>query len=221
MRKQYRHALDLAHLQVKKNPRLKNAQSGLWQIYRLAYNNMRFKDFRKLMKDRACAYSRFALAEAYRRRGKLDRAREILGALIAEDKGMPVSLLYLSLARLHYRMNEPAQGEGCYRKAVASITTLIEADLVFQDVKYVLTDAEFKTYTKLKTAAAMRTFLLRLWRERDPVPSKEFNLRLEEHYRRILYAEDNFEYDGFRVNMANYNSFVYPKGLCAELRIRR
>jgi len=117
----------------------------------------------------------------------------------------------LSLARLYYQQNHPELAQGCFQQAVDSITSQLDADLVFEDVKYILTSEELHLYRKLKSAEQFRDFFNALWTRRDPTPAATINARLAEHYRRLLHAEKNFAFDGFRSWFNNPDKQSYLK----------
>jgi len=52
-------------------------------------------------------------------------------------------------------------------------------------------------------------FFKTLWVSRDPTPAASINYRLAEHYRRLLYAEKYFEFDGFRTWFNNPDKLGY------------
>ena len=62
-----------------------------------------------------------------------------------------------------------------------------------QDVKYIITDQEKKSFEKLRTDDERESFIEQFWRRRDPNPLTAINEFREEHFRRIAYANENFK----------------------------
>ncbi len=61
-----------------------------------------------------------------------------------------------------------------------------------QEVAYIITDEEKKTFLGLKTDEEREQFVEQFWLRRDPTPDTEENEYKEEHYRRIAYANEHF-----------------------------
>ena len=61
-----------------------------------------------------------------------------------------------------------------------------------EEVVYILTDEERKTFGRLETDEERQQFIEQFWLRRDPTPDTEENEYREEHYRRIAYANERF-----------------------------
>src|SRR5580704_15141075 len=61
-----------------------------------------------------------------------------------------------------------------------------------EDVVYIITDDEKKTFTHLQTDEERENFIESFWLRRDPTPDTEENEYREEHYRRIAYANEHY-----------------------------
>ena len=122
---------------------------------------------------------------------------------------MSRQLIYLSLTRIYYAQNLQQLAESYYWKAVDEIQNDVDASLVFEDVKYILTDQELDTYQSLNSITEKINFFKTLWISRDPTPAASINYRLAEHYRRLMYAEKNYEFDGFRTWFNNPDKYGY------------
>ena len=61
-----------------------------------------------------------------------------------------------------------------------------------EDVAYIITDEEKKTFKGLKTDDERESFVESFRLRRDPTPDTEENEYREEHYRRIAYANEHF-----------------------------
>jgi len=61
-----------------------------------------------------------------------------------------------------------------------------------EDVVYIITEEEKKTFTHLQTDEERENFIESFWLRRDPTPDTEENEYREEHYRRIAYANEHY-----------------------------
>jgi GWxTD domain-containing protein len=61
-----------------------------------------------------------------------------------------------------------------------------------EDVVYIITDEEKKSFKSLQTDDEREQFIESFWLRRDPTPDTEENEYREEHYRRIAYANEHY-----------------------------
>jgi GWxTD domain-containing protein len=61
-----------------------------------------------------------------------------------------------------------------------------------EDVVYIITEEERKTFKNLNTDEEREQFIEQFWLRRDPTPDTVENEYKEEHYRRIAYANERF-----------------------------
>jgi GWxTD domain-containing protein len=61
-----------------------------------------------------------------------------------------------------------------------------------EDVAYIITDEERKSFKQLSTDEEREQFIEQFWLRRDPTPDTVENEFKEEHYRRIAYANDHY-----------------------------
>ena len=61
-----------------------------------------------------------------------------------------------------------------------------------EDVRWIITDEERKTFNSLKTDDEREQFIEQFWLRRDPTPDTIENEEKEEHYRRIAYANEHY-----------------------------
>ncbi len=202
-RERYTEAIRAAHAQLRLRPELLEPQVKIFRLYRYYLAHTGIDTVLGWLADQPWEHARYFQAEALRRTGDLAAADSLLQSLLRQPLTMPRQPIYLSLARVCYARGLVAQGERFFWRAVEEITGRVEADLVFEDVKYVLNDSELSTYRSLQRADSLITFFRVVWTERDPTPAAETNCRLAEHYRRLLFAEKNYEYDGFRTRFNN------------------
>jgi len=72
---------------------------------------------------------------------------------------------------------------------VDNIRDQLDAELVFDDVKYIVTEKELQEFRQLAAPGEYSAFFRNLWIKRDPTLGKNTEQRLMEHYRRLRYAE--------------------------------
>ncbi len=61
-----------------------------------------------------------------------------------------------------------------------------------EDVVYIITDEEKKSFKSLQTDDEREQFIESFWLRRDPTPDTEENEYREEHYRRIAYTNEHY-----------------------------
>lgn len=61
-----------------------------------------------------------------------------------------------------------------------------------EDVRWIITDEERKTFDALKTDDEREQFIEQFWLRRDPDPDTDANEYREEYYQRIAYANEHF-----------------------------
>jgi GWxTD domain-containing protein len=61
-----------------------------------------------------------------------------------------------------------------------------------EDVRWIITDEERKTFRSLKTDDEREQFIEQFWLRRDPDPDTDTNEYREEYYQRIAYANEKF-----------------------------
>jgi len=61
-----------------------------------------------------------------------------------------------------------------------------------EDVRWIITDEERKTFDSLKTDDEREQFIEQFWLRRDPDPDTDVNEYREEYYQRIAYANEHF-----------------------------
>ncbi|GIV58789.1 MAG: hypothetical protein KatS3mg042_1702 [Rhodothermaceae bacterium] len=188
-------ALALGYAGLRLRPDLPATHLGLVELYR-----------RFLRDDEQAAaawldahddpYAAFFRAERLRRAGDLAAAAGAYLDLLGRTGPMPRTPVLLALARVEAARGHPDRCEAWYLRAVDGIASAVEAAFVFADTGYILAPDELRTYRRLADPAALRAFFRRVWARRDPLPAAPENPRLAEHYRRLVYVEEQFAYHG-------------------------
>lgn len=188
-RGKYAEAILLGHRQIRLRPDLVEGQHGLFRLYQ-RFLDCRSKDeVLDWLQTHDSEHARYFIGETYRRAGELDSAAVVLRQGLAAKPTISLVPAYLALARLDYERDLPIQAEKYFVQAVDGIRNRLDAELVFDDVKYIVTEKELQEFNRLATPSDYAAFFHNLWIKRDPTQGKNTEQRLMEHYRRLLYAE--------------------------------
>jgi tetratricopeptide (TPR) repeat protein len=212
-RKDYPQAIAAGHQQLALRPDLPSVRVGLFRLYRSFVTNDRQNAIGWLQKE-ATPIAFYFLAEALRRENRLDEAEKLLNDLLAGNALPLTQAMHLSLARINAKRGNIAGAESRFWTAVNEVYTHLGADLIFEDLKYLVTDRELELYKGLESPAKKIVFFRAFWDSRNPAATSQSNVRIGEHYRRLVYAEDSFEYTGFRTAFNNpdrYKELAFPK----------
>ncbi|MEW6511145.1 MAG: GWxTD domain-containing protein [Bacteroidota bacterium] len=205
-------AIAAGHTQLRVRPDLAAPRIGLFKIYRAFVADDRASAIPWLQREQTPIAECF-LAEALRREKHLDEADSVLQRLLTSGALPITQLLHLTLARIDAQRGDLAGAEAHARDAINQIFTQLGADIVFEDVKYLVTDRELALYRSLDSPAKKAGFFRAFWSSRNPAAASRSNIRIGEHYRRLVYAEENFEYTGFRTGFNNpdrYRELTFP-----------
>ena len=200
-------AIELGHRQITIRPDLDRARVGLLQLYRSFISQDRPRSIAWL-REQETAIGRYALGEALRRDGKGEEAEVVLRELLYQSRFSLVQPVYLSLARIYIERGEAAAVEGYYLRAIEETVTPLGAEILFEDIKHILSDAEILAFRSLRTPESRTQFFRAFWTVRNPTAGKS-NPRIVEHCRRSVHAEENFEYVGFRTEFTNPDRLKY------------
>jgi len=211
LRKRYTEAIAKGHIQIKLKPYLEEANIGLFFLYRTFLFHKSFEEVRQWLLQNPDDVSRYFLGELYRQNDRLTSADSIFQILMNQKIQMSRIPVYLSRVRLNLSLKNPLGAEEIYWQAIAAIQDSLDARFLFEDLKYVCFEEEISQYNTLKSVSQWQDFFRKFWVKRDPLPAAPDNLRLIEHFRRMIYVEANFRYDGFRSWLANPDQQEYLK----------
>ena len=195
----YPEAIAAGHAQVRLKPELIEAQRGLFRIYRSFLNYTSVEEARTWLQAHTTTHAEYFVGETLRREGRFDEAEAIFRGMLIRSLDMPVQPILLSRARIYYQQKNTERAQGFVEQAIEKIESPLEAALVFDDFKYIINDEELTLYRTLDTPEEYQAFFQAFWVRRNLLPARPLNLRLAEHYRRLLVAEQDYAYDGFRL----------------------
>ncbi len=211
LRKEYERAIDLCLKQIKIHPLAQAPRQDIFKYYDFylvhgvhgltdVFTNTDSAQVQWL-KQRHTDYDRFFLGEAYRRMGRFSTADSILTGLLKQTLSITKVPVYLSRARLYYQMHRDAEAEKDYWAALDAVRNFYELKFIFDDVKYIMSDADLQVH--LPNLDKIRSFYRAFWSKKNLFPGSSVNMRLAEHYRRLIYAEQHFRFDEPRLRINN------------------
>jgi len=196
-RKNYPQAILLGQAQVRLRPEQVESQRGLYRLYQYFLDHHDAEEATAWLEKNDSEPARYFRGEVYRRAGKLAPADSVFRQLLAGNPLTSRMPLRLALTRIYFQQ-QSKNAEKMFWQAVDGIRNALDAALVFEDVKYIVTEAELQQFRRLQTPQEYGDFFHRVFILRDPTPAADNNVRLAEHYRRLLAAENNYVFDGFR-----------------------
>jgi len=197
-RGKYHEAIQLGHAQVRLRPDLPKPRLGLYRLYHHYIKHHKTQEALAWLGKQPWEEARYFIAEKLRRENQLAAADSVLQIMLAQNLTLGRQAIYLTFVRLHARQQEFEQAEKYYWQAVDEIYNQLAAGLIFEELKYIVTDEELENYRALNSPAEQIAFFYAFWAKRNPTPAAPNNVRLAEHYRRLLYVEENYEFAGFK-----------------------
>lgn len=194
----YLNAVKWGHRQVNLKPDLTPAHVGLFKFYRLFLRHSNVQTASKWLKRNPGAWSTYVSGELARLTENYEKAESVFRELLQQNGSISDNLICLSLVRLYLQQGRQDVAGQYFELALNSIETDLDAEYLFEDSKYLFTDAELKQFRSLTDAADKRAFFQRFWTSRNPLPVSTTNFRAMEHYKRLIVAEKNYWYDGLR-----------------------
>ena len=216
----YETAVDIALRQVAVHPELLEARMGVFKLYDCLISDRPYDQAEAWLKSRSVFYDRYFLGELYRRNGRLDSADSLFTALIQRRGLFPLQPILLSRVRLLVQKNESRQANDAYWQAVRAVAGELDAEFIKQDLIPIVNDEEYTLLRGHTPWPALSNALLPFWFHRDPLPSFPYNHRLIEHYRRLVYAEKNYRFDGIRGNRQTMEAIGYGGSVSMYRAIR-
>ncbi len=200
---EYHDALDLGERQLAVRPDLAETARDVWWLFRHFIATDDGAALLPFLLKRGTPHSRYFAGETLRRMERYPEAGELFQSFLLSPSLIPPEAACLALARLSFAQDDPARGEQLYWQAVDRISSWLGAALLFEDIKYIVTDAELAAFSALVSDRKKSAFFHTFWNMRNPTPAGLTNPRLAEHYRRFFAAEKRYEYYGFRSDFTN------------------
>ncbi|MBN2411209.1 GWxTD domain-containing protein [candidate division KSB1 bacterium] len=207
---QYQEAVRLAEKQMEITPDNIQVEKSLNQYYDLLLFYENDKVVRDWLLERINHRTQYYMGELKRRNNEFSEADSIFLALLnLPDLVISKTLLRQSLAKLRFQQDKPEEAEKFYTMSIDSIRDQVDAELVFEDLKYILSDEEYEEYMFCESVSDEKKLFKKIWLTRNPIPASNINYRIREHIRRILYADKYYRFDGFRTTVNNPDKLHY------------
>lgn len=146
----------------------------------------------------------YNLAEAYHGQQRLDEASDMLDTLAMMFPDFSSSIRQLLKAKIAFDRQQDEIGWTYYKLALKSLKDPVDAEIFFEDLRYIMNDQELGQAKSLQISE-LGTFYQRFWRQRDPNLATEMNERAAEYCRRLTFARKNFW--RFADEMPEHDSF--------------
>jgi len=208
-RGKYRDAILFGQHQISYRPDLVEPQVKIFRLYRYFIDHEDYPESANWLQAQNWPQAQFALGEVWRKKSEFDKADSIFQLLLNQQTEMPIQPVLLALCRIYAEQNLPQKVDSCFWVAVNLINNKVEADLVMEDLKYLLTEEEYDFYRQTASDSERIDFFERFWLRRNPLPAAPWNVRVVEHYTRINFADKNYDYDGFRGWFADPDELSY------------
>jgi tetratricopeptide (TPR) repeat protein len=208
-KKEYQRAFEFGHRQGVLRPDMNEASLGLFRIYRSYIAAEDPQEVMDSLADMHSDHARYFTGEVLRRQGNLGAAEQVFMDMFSMPRQVPSEVILLSLARVCFEKGQPEHAEEIYWRAVDRISSWLGAALLFEDLKYLVTDAELAAYRAIVSDRKKKAFFHTFWSIRNPTPAARTNARLAEHYRRLLFAVKNYECYEFRSSFNNPDKLHY------------
>ena len=208
-REHFREAIDLCMTGLRLQPRDDKSRQDIYKYYdyyleqgeRNTINPLDNPDRAQLqwLGSRNSPYDHFMVGEKYRRMGLFTKADSILSNLLDHPLGISKIPIYLARVRLYYQMGRDAEAEQDYWAALDKVHSYYEFQFFFEDTKFIMSDSDLNV--RLPNMITIRQFYQRFWNRHNTFPGSRVNLRLAEHYRRLIFAEQNYRFYGDRMDV--------------------
>jgi tetratricopeptide (TPR) repeat protein len=192
-KEEYDRAFELGEEQVRLKPDCLQGQLGLFKLYRFFVATADRNSALTWLRSHPSTLARYCEGELYRREKRLREASTVFRELMAVGTDLPLQAMYLSMAKVAFQQGNARRAELFYWRAVDNISSWLGAEMVFEDLKYIVMDEEVRLFRSLSLNAEKRAFYHAFWERRNPTPSARPNRRLIEHFRRYLHAEEEFD----------------------------
>lgn len=187
-------ALRLLHRQLEVDANAVHVSVALFRLYHQFLHEKESEEVGLWLKSNPSEYASFFEAELLRKSGELKEADVKLSAVLKRARSIPLQPVLLARARIYYALGEHKIAESFVTQAIDIISRDTEGWLVLEDFKYILDDLEMQTFFDANTPAGYRSFFAGVINKRNPARSEDVDLRMQEHFRRLLDAEENYAF---------------------------
>ncbi len=214
-------AILLAHRQLAVHPKSFSGRLGIFRVYDNSLTHWLLQkpladSAESWLKARTTSHDRYFLGELYRRTGRLSLADSVYVSLLARPDSLPLQPIHLSRARLFAERGEPQRVDDAYWEAVRSVSCDLEAEFLKQEMMLIVNEREYEVLKGPVPYTILPELLRAFWFRRNPAPSSPYNLRLAEHFRRMVHAEKHYRIDGFKSSIDQMHQYLKFPGWIYE-----
>lgn len=201
-REHFREAIDLCLTGMRIQPRDMKSKQDIYKYYDFYLEEGEWNSINPLsnpdqaqlkwLLTRNNAYDRFIVGEKYRRMGLFEKADSVFTHLLENPLDISKIPIYLARVRLYNQMGRDEEAELDYWAALDKVRSYYEFQFFFEETKFIMSDSDLQI--RLPNMIAIRQFYQRFWSSHNTFPGSSTNLRLAEHYRRLVYAEKNYRF---------------------------
>ncbi len=197
-KKRYTTVIELIQRQIEIKPELDTIQVDLLRHYRSYLRHTDAKEASRWLMNQTWEQAEYFLGELARRSGDLPQAMAIFKTMLKKHKKLSIQPILLSIAKAHFAHGDFQQAESAIHRAIEETASPLDALFLFSELKYIFSQEELDSFGHISRPQDFQRFFQVFWRKRNPTPAAALNPRLIEHLRRILYAENAYEFDGLR-----------------------
>ena len=206
-------ALNLVARQEALRPDLVGPRIGEYRVYEYWIATEDSANIINWLRTLPGSLPRYYEGEVCRRHRNLVRADSIFEGLLTDPGEVSLQAVRLSLARLSMQQGNEVAAELEYWKAVGELSDPLGSEVLFEDLKYIVSDKELYLFKGLDSVKQQRDFFRSFWNFRNPSFALKFNPRLREHIKRYVAAEHRYEFYGARTRFNNpdrLNQLKFP-----------
>lgn len=191
----FNRAFELGQLQVELKPEGKKSYTGLFHMYRWYLAEESESAVKEYLSSQRKDIAWYHIGELARRKDRIGEAEKIFREMLSKSTlEIPRQPIQLSLAKILFKKKSDVEAEKLFWRAVEGATNVAELRFVYEDIKYIMSPFEVELFQKIDTnLTEQKSFYRVFWDSRNPNISATSNERMGEHYRRLAYAEENYE----------------------------
>ncbi|MDZ7376102.1 MAG: GWxTD domain-containing protein [candidate division KSB1 bacterium] len=133
----------------------------------------------------------FQLGYCYQKMGKLSLARQTYHRI--KPNSVDYGRAQIRLAEVFYGLGEYRSATESFFQGLDQLEDAVLLDELFDELKVILSPFELNQF-EAANSAQKKVLMKKFWKQHDPDPSTPENERLMEHFRRVMFARDNFHF---------------------------
>ena len=185
----FHQAFQLLHRQVELNEGLSYAEASIFRLYKQKLHKISVADSMDWLRSHPVRYKQFVYGEKLRQSGRMIEADSVLFSYIESNFAASDVPALLSRARIYYELERPVIAQSFVFQAIDAVENHVDGRLLFEDFKYLFTDEEMDKFRAIEHPLVYHDFFKNMLEQRNPARADEIDVRLQEHYIRLIEAE--------------------------------